>query len=85
MTDGPFAWIMIIIALLLIYIFAVNFKAWGLPSLPANGMFDPAVGKTPGQVIQHMILPVLSIAISIQRSLSSCEPINSKARASPRR
>ena len=51
------------IALVLIYIFAVNFKAWGLPSLPANGMFDPAVGKTPTQVFSHMILPVLSISL----------------------
>jgi len=51
------------IALVSIYIFAVNFKAWGLPSLPANGMFDPTVGKTPAQVFLHMILPVVSIAL----------------------
>lgn len=49
-------------ALLAIYIFSVNFKRWGLPSLPAVGMFDPQVGKTPGQVALHMILPVLTIA-----------------------
>ncbi len=49
-------------ALLSIYIFSVNFKRWGLPSLPAVGMFDPQVGKTPGQVALHMILPVFSIA-----------------------
>lgn len=51
------------IALVSIYIFAVNFKAWGLPSLPANGMFDPQVGKTPGQVLLHLILPTLSISL----------------------
>jgi peptide/nickel transport system permease protein len=51
------------IALVLIYIFSVNFKAWGLPYLPPNGMFDPEAGKTPGQVLLHMILPVLSIAV----------------------
>jgi len=50
------------IALVSVYLFAVNFKAWGLPSLPANGMFDPQVGKTPGQVLLHMILPVFSIS-----------------------
>ena len=50
------------IALAAIYIFSVNFKQWGLPYLPPNGMFDPEVGKTPGQVAGHMILPVLSIA-----------------------
>jgi peptide/nickel transport system permease protein len=50
------------IALVVIYIFSVNFKEWGLPYLPTNGMFDPAVGKTPGQVLLHMILPVFSIS-----------------------
>lgn len=49
-------------ALISIYIFSVNFKRWGLPSLPAVGMFDPQVGKTPGQVALHMILPVLTIS-----------------------
>jgi peptide/nickel transport system permease protein len=49
-------------ALISIYIFSVNFKRWGLPSLPAVGMFDPQVGKTPGQVALHMILPVMTIA-----------------------
>ena len=51
-----------LIALLSIYLFAVLFQRWGLPSLPANGMFDPQVGKTVGQVAKHMILPLLSIA-----------------------
>jgi peptide/nickel transport system permease protein len=50
------------VALVSIYIFSVNFKRWGLPSLPFVGMFDPAVGETPGQVLLHMILPVFSIA-----------------------
>jgi len=51
-----------LIALLSIYLFAVLFQRWGLPNLPANGMFDPQVGKTAGQVAKHMILPLLSIA-----------------------
>lgn len=51
------------IALVSIYIFSVNFKAWGLPYLPVNGMFEPEVGKTPEQVAVHMILPVLSIVV----------------------
>lgn len=50
------------IALVSIYIFSVYFKRWGLPYLPAVGMFDPNVGDTPGQVVLHMILPVFSIA-----------------------
>lgn len=50
------------IALVSMYIFSVNFKRWGLPYLPTVGMFDPQIGKTPAQVLQHMILPVFSIA-----------------------
>lgn len=50
------------IALLSMYLFSVQFQAWGLPSLPTVGMFDPQVGKTPGQVALHMILPVFSLA-----------------------
>lgn len=50
------------IALVMIYIFSVDFKKWGLPYLPAVGMFDPKVGDTPGQVAIHLILPAFSIA-----------------------
>jgi peptide/nickel transport system permease protein len=50
------------VALVTIYIFSVNFKRWGLPYLPAVGMFDPDVGETTEQVLLHMILPVFSIA-----------------------
>ena len=46
------------------YIFAVNFKAWGLPYLPTVGMFDPKVGKTPAQVLWHMVLPVATLMCS---------------------
>jgi peptide/nickel transport system permease protein len=51
------------LALMLMYIFAVNFRQWGLPYLPTVGMFDPQVGKTPGEVLRHMILPVTTLAI----------------------
>ena len=51
------------IALVSMYIFAVNFKRWGLPYLPTVGMFDPQVGKTPSQVVLHMVLPVFSMAL----------------------
>lgn len=46
------------LALILMYIFSVNFKAWGLPYLPIIGMFEPEVGRTTSQIIWHMILPV---------------------------
>ena len=51
------------IALVSMYIFAVNFKRWGLPYLPTVGMFDPQVGKTTGQVLLHMVLPILSMSV----------------------
>jgi len=51
------------IALLSMYIFAVLFKRWGLPYLPTVGMFDPQIGKTPGQVALHMILPLTSMTV----------------------
>jgi peptide/nickel transport system permease protein len=51
------------IALATMYLFAVNFRKWGLPYLPTVGMFDPKVGKTFGQVATHMILPILSMSI----------------------
>ncbi len=50
------------IALLSMYIFAVLFRRWGLPYLPTVGMFDPQAGKTPLQVMWHMVLPVFSLA-----------------------
>ena len=49
-------------ALLAMYIFAVNFKKWGLPYLPTVGMFEPAAGQTPSQVAWHMILPVATLS-----------------------
>ncbi len=49
-------------ALLMMYIFAVNFKKWGLPYLPTVGMFEPAAGQTPAQVLWHMVLPVATLS-----------------------
>jgi peptide/nickel transport system permease protein len=51
-------------ALLTIYIFSVNFRAWGLPYLPVAGMFDPNAGQTPQQVLWHMVLPVATLSFS---------------------
>jgi peptide/nickel transport system permease protein len=49
-------------ALLVMNLFAVNFKRWGLPYLPTVGMFDPEVGQTPTQVAWHMVLPVATLS-----------------------
>jgi peptide/nickel transport system permease protein len=51
------------VALISMYIFGVFFKRWGLPYLPTVGMFDPNIGKTPGQIALHMVLPVVSMAL----------------------
>jgi len=49
-------------ALVTMYIFAVNFKKWGLPYLPTVGMFEPTAGKTPLQVAWHMVLPTATLS-----------------------
>ena len=51
------------LALMLMYVFAVNFRRWGLPYLPTVGMYDPAVGKTPLELLKHMILPLATLVI----------------------
>ena len=55
----PIFWI----ALLLMFVFAVKFKEWGLPYFPTVGKYDLSVGPTVSQVAWHMVLPVVSISI----------------------
>jgi peptide/nickel transport system permease protein len=52
------------VALSAMYIFAVNFKRWGLPYLPTVGMFDPREGQSLGQLALHLVLPVVTITIT---------------------
>src|SRR5690606_32076086 len=51
------------LALGMMYLFGVNFKRWGLPFLPTQGMYNPAVGPEPLEVAKHMLLPVATLAI----------------------
>jgi peptide/nickel transport system permease protein len=51
------------LALMMMYLFSVNFKKWGLPALPTLGMYDPAVGATPWEIFTHMLMPVATLAI----------------------
>jgi peptide/nickel transport system permease protein len=51
------------LGLILMYIFAVNFKRWGLPYFPTVGMYDLAVGPTLPQILWHLVLPVLTASI----------------------
>jgi peptide/nickel transport system permease protein len=50
-------------ALISMYLFGLYFKRWGLPYLPTVGMFDPNIGKTVGQVVLHMVLPIFSMTL----------------------
>ncbi len=51
------------LALLLIILFATQFPAWGLPGLPVNGMRDLRGDSGVLDRIEHMILPVASLAL----------------------
>ena len=69
----PIFWL----ALILMFIFAVYFKKWGLPIyFPTVGEYDLAVGPTVLQVAWHMVLPVATISImsiaSYSRYIRSC-------------
>jgi peptide/nickel transport system permease protein len=51
------------LALILMYVFAVNFRRWGLPYFPTVGMYDLAAGRTLPQVLWHMVLPVTTASV----------------------
>ena len=48
--------------LVAMYIFAVNFRKWGLPYLPTVGMFESEASQSVGQVAWHMVLPVATLS-----------------------
>ena len=52
-----------LMAYVLIYIFSIGLRSAGLPYLPTSGIFDPTVGRTTGQVLWHLILPVTTISM----------------------
>lgn len=52
-----------LLALLLVQIFAVQFRRLGLPYLPVSGMYDPRGEPTLGMLLRHMVLPVASLAL----------------------
>jgi peptide/nickel transport system permease protein len=51
------------VGLLLMFVFSVNFKRWGLPYFPTVGMYDLAEGPTVPQVLWHLVLPALTASI----------------------
>jgi peptide/nickel transport system permease protein len=50
------------LALMLMYIFAVHFRKWGLPYLPTVGMYDPGKEGDLSQLAWHMVLPVTTLS-----------------------
>lgn len=51
------------LGLLLMFVFGVYFKRWGLPYFPTVGMYDLAVGPTIPQILWHLVLPVITASI----------------------
>jgi peptide/nickel transport system permease protein len=51
------------LALLLILIFASQFREWGLPSLPVSGMYNVRGGGGFLDRVEHLILPVVALSI----------------------
>ena len=52
-----------LIALILVQIFAVQFHRWGLPRLPVQGMYDSRGDGSFDEVLRHLVLPTLSLAL----------------------
>ena len=51
------------LALLLILLFASQFREWGLPALPVSGMYNVRGGGGFVDRVQHLILPVVALSI----------------------
>jgi peptide/nickel transport system permease protein len=52
-----------LMAYVLMYIFAIQFRQMGLPYLPSSGMFDPLKGPIFSEIVSHLVLPVLTISL----------------------
>ncbi len=48
----------------LILIFAIQFKAWGMPYLPPGGMYDSRGAPTLLSLLQHLVLPTIPLAVT---------------------
>jgi peptide/nickel transport system permease protein len=51
------------LALLLVILFAMKFREWGLPAFPVGGMTDPRGGGDFQDRLKHLILPVLALSL----------------------
>ncbi|MGH2557906.1 MAG: ABC transporter permease [Thermomicrobiales bacterium] len=50
------------LALMLLLLFAVKFRQWGLPSLPAGGLYDVRGGGGVFDRLEHLLLPAFALA-----------------------
>jgi peptide/nickel transport system permease protein len=51
------------LGLVFIMIFAVKFKEWGLPYMPAGGMYDLVEGPSLKGLIKHLAMPTIVLSI----------------------
>lgn len=51
------------LGLMFIMIFAVKFKEWGLPYMPAGGMYDLVEGPSLSGLIKHLAMPAIVLSI----------------------
>ncbi len=50
------------LGMMLIVLFSVSFHRWGLPSLPAGGMYSLHGGGSLGDRVAHLVLPAVTLA-----------------------
>ena len=50
------------LGLMLIVIFSVRFRAWGLPYFPVGGMYDHRIGFSIPQLLWHAVLPAFTLS-----------------------
>lgn len=51
------------LGLICIMLFSVKFQQWGLPSLPAGGMYDLAEGPSFLGLLRHLVMPTFVLSI----------------------
>lgn len=52
-----------VLGFLFIWLFSIKFKQWGLPSLPSGKMYDVRGERTLVELVKHMVLPVMTLAL----------------------
>lgn len=55
----PNAWL----AIMMVVLFSLKFRQWGLPSLPATGITDPRGSGGLADRLRHLILPMTSLGL----------------------